>query len=104
MSCRLKAAACLVSLIIPSATLANAAFFHILPTILQGRVSPGLYTATVLYLPFSWWAMVGRRARRTAPKSDYDCLGRWYLNDGERCLRSEMAQHRKLMKVARDKY
>ena len=48
-----------LSLIIPAATLVNAIFFHILPTVLQGRVSPGLYTATVLYLPFSSWAFVG---------------------------------------------
>jgi hypothetical protein len=48
-----------LSLIIPAATLVNAIFFHILPAILQRRVSPGLYTATLLYLPFSSWAFVG---------------------------------------------
>ena len=31
-----------LSLIIPSVTLVNAIFFHILPTIVQGRVSPGV--------------------------------------------------------------
>jgi len=50
-----------LSLIIPAATLVNAIFFHILPTIVQGRVSPGVYTAVLLYLPFSSWAFVGAR-------------------------------------------
>jgi len=48
-----------LSLVIPSATLVNAVFFHILPTIVQSRVSPGLYTAALLYVPFSSWAVVG---------------------------------------------
>jgi len=48
-----------LSLVIPAATLVNALFFHILPTIVQHRVSPGVYTATLLYLPFSSWAFLG---------------------------------------------
>jgi hypothetical protein len=48
-----------LSLTIPAATLVNAVFFHILPTVVQHRVSPGVYTATLLYLPFSSWAFVG---------------------------------------------
>jgi hypothetical protein len=48
-----------LSLIIPAATLVNAVFFHILPTIMQRRVSPGVYSAALLYLPFSSWAFVG---------------------------------------------
>lgn len=48
-----------LSLVIPSAALVNAVFFHILPTIVQDRVSPGIYTAVLLYLPFSSWALVG---------------------------------------------
>jgi hypothetical protein len=48
-----------LSLVIPAATLANAIFFHILPTVVQHRVSPGVYTATLLYLPFSSWAFLG---------------------------------------------
>ena len=48
-----------LSLIIPAATLVNAIFFHIMPTIVQRRVSPGVYTAALLYLPFSSWALVG---------------------------------------------
>jgi uncharacterized protein with HXXEE motif len=47
------------SLVIPAATLVNAVFFHILPTLLQGRLAPGLSTACLLYLPFSTWAIVG---------------------------------------------
>jgi hypothetical protein len=50
-----------LSLIIPAATLVNAVFFHILPTVVQHRVSPGVYTATLLYLPFSSWAILGAR-------------------------------------------
>src|SRR6185436_5937893 len=48
-----------LSLVIPAATLVNAIFFHILPTIVQSRVSPGVYTAALLYLPFSSWAFLG---------------------------------------------
>lgn len=48
-----------LSLVIPSATLVNAVFFHILPTIVRSRVSPGIYTAVFLFLPFSSWALIG---------------------------------------------
>ena len=48
-----------LTLVIPSVTLVNAVFFHILPTIVQRRVSPGVYTAALLYVPFSSWALVG---------------------------------------------
>jgi len=48
-----------LSLVIPAATLVNAIFFHILPTIVQGRISPGIYTAVLLYVPFSSWALIG---------------------------------------------
>jgi hypothetical protein len=47
------------SLVIPAATLVNVIFFHILPTIAQSRASPGFYTATLLYVPFSSWALLG---------------------------------------------
>jgi Protein of unknown function with HXXEE motif len=57
-----------LSLVIPSATLVNAIFFHILPTIVQGRVSPGIWTATFLYVPFSSWTLVGA-ARDGVPKA-----------------------------------
>jgi len=56
-----------LSLVIPSATLVNAVFFHLLPTIVQGRVSPGVYTAALLYVPFSSWALVGA-ARDGVPR------------------------------------
>lgn len=46
--------------------LANAAFG--LPTIVQSRVSPRVYTATLLYLPFSSWALVGA-ARDGVPRT-----------------------------------
>ena len=57
-----------LSLVIPSATLVNALFFHILPTIVQGRLSPGTYTAVLLYVPFSSWALVGA-ARDGVPRT-----------------------------------
>jgi Protein of unknown function with HXXEE motif len=49
------------SLVIPAATLVNAVFFHILPTVVQGRAAPGIYTAALLYLPFSTWAFIDAR-------------------------------------------
>ena len=58
-----------LSLVIPVATLVNAIFFHILPTIVQGRVSPGLYTAALLYVPFSSWALVGAARDGVAPRA-----------------------------------
>jgi hypothetical protein len=48
-----------LSLVIPAATLVNAIFFHIVPTLVQHRVSPGVYTAALLYVPFSSWAFIG---------------------------------------------
>src|SRR5436305_9277524 len=47
------------SLVIPAAAFINAVFFHILPTIVQHRVAPGVVTAVLLYVPFSTWAYVG---------------------------------------------
>jgi len=57
-----------LSLVIPSATLVNALFFHILPTIVQQRVAPGVYTAVLLYVPFSSWALIGA-ARDGVPRT-----------------------------------
>lgn len=50
-----------LSLVVPAATLVNAIVFHILPTVVQSRVSPGVYTAALLYVPFSSWALLGAR-------------------------------------------
>ena len=50
-----------LSLAIPSATLVNAIFFHLVPTLVQRRIAPGLFTAVFLYVPFSSWALVGAR-------------------------------------------
>jgi hypothetical protein len=49
----------MASLVIPAATIINALFFHILPTIVQRRIAPGVVTAALLYVPFSTWAYVG---------------------------------------------
>jgi len=46
------------ALVIPAATLVNALFLHLLPTVLEGRIVPGFWTALLLYLPFSTWAFV----------------------------------------------
>jgi hypothetical protein len=45
-----------VSLALPASLLTNALLFHILPTVAQGRFSPGTITAVVLYLPLCAWA------------------------------------------------
>jgi hypothetical protein len=50
-----------LSLVIPAATLVNGVGFHILPTLLQNRVSPGVYTAAFLYVPFSSLAFLAAR-------------------------------------------
>lgn len=55
------------SLVIPAATLINAVCFHILPTVVQGELSPGVFTSVALYLPFSSWALVGA-ARDGVPR------------------------------------
>jgi hypothetical protein len=57
-----------LALVVPAATLVNAVLFHVVPTFVQGRVAPGLYTAVALYLPFSSWAIVGA-ARDGVPVS-----------------------------------
>lgn len=56
-------------LVIPAATLINAVFFHLLPTLVQRRVSPGVYTAVFLYLPFSSWAFVSAVRQGVAKRS-----------------------------------
>jgi hypothetical protein len=58
-----------LSLVIPAATLVNAVFFHLLPTIVQRRVSPGVYTAAFLYMPFSSWAFVSATRQGVAKRS-----------------------------------
>jgi len=44
-----------IGLTLPSLTLINGVFFHIGPTIVLGRISPGVFSATLLYLPISIW-------------------------------------------------
>jgi hypothetical protein len=58
-----------LSLVIPAATLVNAVFFHLLPTLVQRRVSPGIYTAVFLYMPFSSWAFVSAVRQGVAKRS-----------------------------------
>ncbi len=47
------------ALIIPALMLINGIFFHILPTIFQRIFSPGVITATLLFLPVSTWIYYG---------------------------------------------
>ncbi len=47
------------ALVIPALQLINGVFFHIAPTIVQRKFSPGVITATLLFLPISVWAYLG---------------------------------------------
>lgn len=44
-----------ISLCLAGVTLINAIFFHLLPTIIRKRLSPGVITSFVLYLPLSFF-------------------------------------------------
>jgi len=82
-----------VSLIFPAATLVNGIFFHIFPTIAMRRASPGVYTASLLYLPFSSYAFFVAWRKRVSRKSmalafllgvALNCavvLGVWFMSD-----------------------
>ncbi|HEY6246383.1 MAG TPA: HXXEE domain-containing protein [Pyrinomonadaceae bacterium] len=82
-----------VSLIFPAATLVNGIFFHILPTIAMRRTSPGVYTSSLLYLPFSSYAFFVAWRNRVSRKSmalafllgfALNCavvLGVWFMSD-----------------------
>lgn len=47
------------ALIIPALQLINGLLFHIFPTIVQRRFSPGVITSVLLFLPIATWAYVG---------------------------------------------
>ena len=47
------------SLMFPALMLINALFFHIAPTIIQRRFSPGVITACLLFLPVGTWIYWG---------------------------------------------
>ncbi|WP_068467942.1 HXXEE domain-containing protein [Candidatus Protochlamydia phocaeensis] len=47
------------ALIIPALQLINGVGFHILPTLVQRRFSPGIITAILLFLPISIWSFYG---------------------------------------------
>jgi hypothetical protein len=44
-----------IALALPSLTLINGLLFHIGPTIAIGRVSPGVFSSALLYVPLSIW-------------------------------------------------
>lgn len=46
------------ALALPALCIINAIVFHILPSWLEGRPNPGVFTATALYLPIGIWAYV----------------------------------------------
>jgi hypothetical protein len=48
-----------VSLLLPASLLTNAILFHIFPTVVQHRFSPGTITAIFLYLLLTAWAYRG---------------------------------------------
>tara|TARA_R110000868_G_scaffold84822_5_gene238928 strand:- start:10347 stop:10814 length:468 start_codon:yes stop_codon:yes gene_type:complete len=47
------------ALIIAALMLINGLFFHILPTLVQRKFSPGVITSVVLFLPIGIWAYCG---------------------------------------------
>ena len=49
----------MVGLIVPALMLINGIFFHILPTLIQRKFSPGTITAVILFLPISIWIYAG---------------------------------------------
>jgi hypothetical protein len=40
---------------LPCLVFINGVFFHIVPTVVMGRCSPGVFTSVCLYVPFSIW-------------------------------------------------
>ena len=48
-----------VSLTFPTLALVNALLFHIGPTVVQRRFSPGTITAVLLFLPVGIWSYYG---------------------------------------------
>ncbi len=48
-----------VSLMFPALALVNAVLFHIGPTLVQRRFSPGTITAVLLFLPLGIWSYYG---------------------------------------------
>ena len=44
-----------IGLALPSLTLINGVFFHLGPTLVTGRVSPGVFSSVLLYVPISSW-------------------------------------------------
>mgnify|MGYP000697569336 CR=1 FL=1 len=47
------------ALVVAALMFINGLFFHILPTIIQKVISPGVITATILFIPISIWIYYG---------------------------------------------
>jgi hypothetical protein len=47
------------ALLLPALQWINGLFFHIIPSLIQKRISPGVVTACVLFLPISTYTYVG---------------------------------------------
>jgi hypothetical protein len=72
------------------------------PGLVQSRVSPGIYTAALLYVPFSSWALVGAARDGVARTAIATAMVAGTLMMASVVFGSEMAQQRKLWRVARD--
>lgn len=42
---------------LPCLVLINGVFFHIAPTVVTGRISPGVFTSAALYVPIASWTI-----------------------------------------------
>lgn len=51
----------ILSLSIPALTVINAVVFHLAPTLRFRRYSPGVITASLLYLPIALWVYDGAK-------------------------------------------
>jgi len=47
--------------VIPTATFVNALVWHLAPSLTQGHIAPGLYSALLLYVPLSTAALIESR-------------------------------------------
>ena len=48
-----------ISLIFPTLAIINGLFFHIAPTFIQRRISPGVITSALFFLPVGFWVFWG---------------------------------------------
>jgi Protein of unknown function with HXXEE motif len=73
-----------LSLALPSLVLINGLLFHLAPTVVMGRVSPGIITSVTLYLPLGVW--VYWRAAREGVLTQRVALCSVLLGAGVMCI------------------